>query len=179
MTEPVVESTAAALRRAFDLSFASPPSAAAHEVDDLLAIHVAGNPYAIRLREIAAMISGRRVVPVPSAANALLGVAGIRGGVVPVFSLASILGYGPVSGAPRWMVLCGTEDPIALAFSEFDGYVRLPRSSLHVDEALRATREYASEVASTDAGARAVIDIPLVVATIRKRSGHHRPAREQ
>lgn len=176
---PVVDSNAAELRRAFDRSFASPPYVAAQEVEDLLAIRVAGDPYAIRLREIAGMIAGRSVVPVPSAALDLLGVAGIRGGVVAVFGLASILGYGQAPGLPRWMILCGAEDPIVLAFSDFDGCLRLPKSSLHVDEQVRATRPYLNQVASTEAGARAVISIPLIVATIRNRSGHSRPAREQ
>jgi chemotaxis signal transduction protein len=176
---PVVENRAAELRQAFDLSFALPPPQAAQEVEDLLAIRVAGDPYAIRLRDIAAMVAGRRVVPVPAAALDLLGLAGIRGGVVSVFGLASILGYGQAPGSPRWMILCGTEEPIALAFSDFEGYLRLPKSSIHTDENPRATRQYVNQVASTEAGARAVISIPLVVATIRNRIGHSRPTKEQ
>jgi chemotaxis signal transduction protein len=176
---PVVESKAAEFRQAFDLSFALPPPQAAHEVEDLLTIRVAGDPYAIRLRDIAGMVAGRRVVPVPAVTLDLLGLAGIRGGVVPVFGLASILGYGQAPGSPRWMILCGAEEPIALAFSDFEGYLRLPKSSLHADENLRATRQCVNQVASTDAGVRAVISIPLVVATIRNRIGHNRPAKEQ
>jgi purine-binding chemotaxis protein CheW len=176
---PVVESKAAELRQAFDLSFALPPPQASQEVEDLLTIRVAGDPYAIRLREIAGMVAGRRVVPVPSVTLDLLGLAGIRGGVVSVFGLASILGYGQAPGSPRWMILCGVEEPIALAFSDFEGYLRLPKSSLHADENLRTTRQYVNQVASTEAGARAVISIPLVVATIRNRTGHKRLAKEQ
>src|ERR1039458_9829099 len=59
--------------------------------DDLL-----GNPYAIRLRDIAGIVAGPKVAPVPAVTLDLLGLAGIRGGVVPVFGLASILGYGQV-----------------------------------------------------------------------------------
>jgi purine-binding chemotaxis protein CheW len=176
---PVLESKAAELRQAFDRSFALPPPQASPEVEDLLTIRVAGDPYAIRLREIAGMVAGRRVVPVPAVTLDLLGLAGIRGGLVPVFGLASILGYGPAPGSPRWMLLCGAEEPIALAFSDFEGYLRLPKSSLHPDENLRATRQYVNQVASTEAGARAVISIPLVVATIRNRIGHNRLAKEQ
>jgi purine-binding chemotaxis protein CheW len=176
---PVLESKAAELRQAFDRSFALPPPQASPEVEDLLTIRVAGDPYAIRLREIAGMVAGRRVVPVPAVTLDLLGLAGIRGGLVPVFGLASILGYGPAPGSPRWMLLCGAEEPIALAFSDFEGYLRLPKSSLHADENLRATRQYVNQVASTEAGARAVISIPLVVATIRNRIGHNRLAKEQ
>jgi purine-binding chemotaxis protein CheW len=176
---PVVEIKAAELRQAFDLSFALPPPQALREVEDLLTIRVAGDPYAIRLCDIAGMVTGRKVVPVPAATLDLLGLAGIRGGVVPVFGLASILGYSQAPGSPRWMILCGTEEPIALAFSDFEGYLRLPKSSLHADENLRATRQYVNQVASTETEARAVIGIPLIVATIRNRIGHHRLAKEQ
>ena len=176
---PVVESKAAELRQAFDLSFALPPPQASQEVEDLLTIRVAGDPYAIRLRDIAGIVAGRRVVPVPAVTLDLLGLAGIRGDVLSVFGLASILGYGQAPGSPRWMILCGAEEPIALAFSDFEGYLRLPKSSLHADENLRTTRQYVNQVASTEAGARAVISIPLVVATIRNRTGHKRLAKEQ
>jgi purine-binding chemotaxis protein CheW len=175
----VVESQAAELRQAFDLSFALPPPQASQEVEDLLTIRVAGDPYAIRLRDIAGIVAGRRVIPVPAVTLDLLGLAGIRGDVVSVFGLASILGYGQAPGSPRWMILCGAEEPIALAFSDFEGYLRLPKSSLHADENLRTTRQYVNQVASTEAGARAVISIPLVVATIRNRTGHNRLAKEQ
>ncbi len=176
---PDVQSKAAELRQAFDLSFALPPPQASQEVEDLLTIRVAGDPYAIRLRDIAGIVAGRRVVPVPAVTLDLLGLAGIRGGVVSVFGLASILGYGQAPGSPRWMILCGAEEPIALAFSDFEGYLRLPKSSLHADENLRTARQYVNQVASTEAGARAVISIPLVVATIRNRTGHNRLAKEQ
>jgi len=175
----VLENKAAELRQAFDRSFACPPPEAPPEVEDLLTIRVAGDPYAISLRDIAGMVAGRKVVPVPAVTVDLLGLAGIRGGVVPVFALASILGYGPDPGSPRWMILCGAEEPIALAFSDFEGCLRLPKSSLHAHGSLRATCPYVHQVASTEAGARAVISIPLVVATIRKRLGHHRLAKEE
>jgi purine-binding chemotaxis protein CheW len=125
---PMIENKAAELRQAFDLSFALPPPQASQEVEDLLTIRVAGDPYAIRLCDIAGMVTGRKVVPLPAATLDLLGLAGIRGGIVPVFGLSSILRY---------------------------------------------------QVASTDVGVRAVISIPLVLATIRNRIGHHRPAKEQ
>jgi purine-binding chemotaxis protein CheW len=156
-----------------------PPPQASQEFEDLLAIRVAGDPYAIRLSDIVGIVAGRRVIPVPTVTLDLLGLAGLRGDVVSVFGLASILGYGQAPGSPRWMILCGAEEPIALAFSDFEGYLRLPKSSLHADENLRTTRQYVNQVASTEDGARAVISIPLVVATIRNRTGHNRPAKEQ
>ena len=169
---------AAQLRQAFDRTFASPPSLASPEVEDLLTIRVAGDPYAIRLLDIAEIVTERKVVSVPSVTPDLLGLAGIRGGIVPAFGLSSLLGYGPDPESPRWMILCGSEEPIALAFSQFEGYLRLPTSALHADDNFRATREhvkYVNQVASTPDGARAVINIALIMATIRNRISQHRP----
>jgi len=172
---------AAQLRQAFDRTFALPPSGASPEVEDLLTIRVAGDPYAIRLLDIAEIVTERRVVSVPAVTPDLLGLAGIRGGIVPVFGLSSILGYGPDSGAPRWMIICKSEEPIALAFSDFEGYLRLPASALHADENFGTTRDhvkYVNQFASTPDGVRAVISIPLIMATIRNRISQHRPTKE-
>ena len=173
-----VVSTAAQLQQAFDNTFALPPSLTSPEVEDLLTIQVAGDPYAIRLFDIAEIVSGRRVVSVPAGTPHLLGLAGIHGGIVPVFGLSSLLGYGPDPGPPQWMILCGSEDPIALAFSDCEGYLQLPRSALYADENFRNTQEnvkYVNQVASTPNGVRAVISISLIVATIRNRISQHRP----
>ena len=170
---------AAQLRQAFDRTFALPPSLASQAVEDLLTIRVAGDPYAIRLLGIAEIITERRVVSVPTVTPDLLGLAGIRGGIVPVFSLSSILGYPPDNRSPKWIIICGSEDPIALAFSDFEGYLQLPKSALHADENFRTTQEkvkYVNQVASTPNGVRAVISIPLIVANIRNRISQHRPA---
>jgi purine-binding chemotaxis protein CheW len=172
---------AAQLRQAFDRTFALPPSLASQAVEDLLTIRVAGDPYAIRLLDIAEIVTGRKIISVPSVTPDLLGLAGIHGGIVPVFGLSSILGYGPDPGSPRWMILCGTEEPIALAFTDFEGYLRLPTSALHADDSLRAKREqakYVNQVASTPDGARAVISMPLIMASIRNRISQHRPTKE-
>jgi chemotaxis signal transduction protein len=174
-------SNAAQLRQAFDSTFALPPSSASPQVEDLLTIRVAGDPYAIRLFDIAEIVSGRRVVSVPAVTPDLLGLAGIHGGIVPVFGLSSILGYGPDPGSPQWMVLCGFEEPIALAFSDFEGHLQLPSSAIYADENFRTPREnvkYVNHVASTSNGVRAVISISLIVATIRNRISQHRPTQE-
>ena len=172
---------AAQLRQAFDHSFALPPSAASPDVHDLLTIRVAGNPYAIRLQDITEIVAGRSVISVPAVTPGLLGLAGIRGGIVPVFGLSSILGYGSDPESPRWMILCGAEEPIALAFSDFEGHLRLPTSALHADENFSATSEnakYVTQVARTPDGVRAVISVALILATIRNRISQYRPTKE-
>lgn len=170
---------AAELRRQFDRAFALPPPRAEQELEDLLAIRVSGTAYAIRARDIVGIVTGRKLVAVPAATPHLLGLAGIRASIVAVFGLASILGHGQGADSARWMVLCGADEPIALGFSELEGYLRLPKAALHTDQKLDGAREYLEAVASTDAGLRAVIGIPAVVAKIRNRIGQSRFAKGQ
>lgn len=168
---PPLESRVAKLREAFDRSFALPPPQASPEVEDLLTLRLGGDPYALRLGELAGIVARRKIVPVPAAALHFLGLAGISGGLVPVFGLASILGYPEAADPPPWMVLCGGAEPLALAFTDFEGYLRLPKAALVPDES-------GKELARTDAGVRGVISIPFVVATIRNRTGQRAPAKE-
>lgn len=179
MNEPSgLDGQAAALREAFDRSFAELPAEAPPEHEDLMTIRVAGHPYIIRLRDITGIVAMRPIVPVPTAAPGLLGLAGIRGEIVPVFGLSSILGHAEPADAPSWMVLCGTNEPIALAFSEAESYLRLPKAALHAARDPQTSHEYVNEIVTTATGVRAVIGIPRVVAAIRKRSGPPRPAKE-
>jgi chemotaxis signal transduction protein len=175
------DSTAAVLRRAFDLSFSLLPNEHLEAFEELLIVRVKGDPYAIRLREIAGIVKDRTVVPVPTARGDVLGLVGIRGAFVPVFSLASLLGYAVddvvVDDVP-WMVLCGVDEPIALAFSSFDGYRRVATAAIHTDENVGEGQEHPHEVARLDGGVRPVIRISLIAATIRRDIGPGQPPTE-
>ncbi|MGH9895296.1 MAG: chemotaxis protein CheW, partial [bacterium] len=61
---PGLDVRVAALRQAFDESFAAPPPEESQGLEDLLRIRVAGDPYAIRLRDIAGVVARRKVVPI-------------------------------------------------------------------------------------------------------------------
>lgn len=168
---PGIAGKAAELGEAFDRSFALPPAAAAQDSEELVAIGVAGDPYAVRLAEIAGIIAGRRVTPIAAAASHLLGIAGVRGEIVPVFGLASILGHAEAAASARWIILCGGEEPVALAFPRFEGCLRLAKSAIHPDRSPRSERQPITHVANTDTGTRAVISIPRVLASIQRRAG--------
>ena len=86
-------SKVAEIRNAFDHSYAIPPaSQVGEQIENLLAVRVAGDPYALRVGEISSLTNSRKTVALPSPVSELLGVAGIRGGFVPVYSLAALLG---------------------------------------------------------------------------------------
>ncbi len=154
------------IRRAFDLSFALAPQAKNEETEDLIALRIRGDAYGLRVREIAAVAKAGRVVPLPSKTPELLGIAGIRGMVVPVYSLAVLLGYEPSREAPRWLALAGAGEPMALALGDFEGYLRLPRKDFHLPD--RDPGQYIDQFARSGETVRSVIKIASIVAAVRE-----------
>jgi chemotaxis signal transduction protein len=121
--------TAAALRRLFDESFAAPAAATTERLEDLLAIRVGSDPYALRASEIAGLHVGLKIVPVPSPAVQLLGIVGIRGIMAPIYDLAALLRYPPAPN-PRWFVFARGPRPVGFAFETFESHLQVSQSSL-------------------------------------------------
>src|ERR1700730_12218952 len=162
----------AELRNAFDQTLAIPAvSQAAEQIEDLLSISVAGDHYAIKVSEISGLVNNRKAVALPSPVPELLGVAGIRGGLVPVYSLAVLLGYSQDTGRTRWFALCGSEEPVGLAFSNFEGYLRVPVSQVYAAEQKDVTRAHLKHVLCAGETVRAVVSIPDLVEMIKRRGG--------
>jgi chemotaxis signal transduction protein len=166
---PTLSETALALRRAFDAGFAQAPPSRPPAEEDLLAIRVAGDAYALPLGDIAGLFKDRRVIPIPSPLPELLGVTSLRGAIVPVYDLSALLGY-PPGGSGRWLVLARAPAPVGLTFDAFEGQVRVPRRTIrpageegarrHVGQAVRAGTilrqlvDVASVIEAVKSGAR-------------------------
>ena len=135
---------AAELGRAFDRSFAEPPCIEQAPLEELLALRVGSDPYAIRLVEITGVFPGRAVTRLPNAVPEFLGIAGFRGNLVPVWDLGRLLGY-PGGEAPRWLVIAAAT-PVALAFDGFDGHLRLSRTAIASEEPGAQRRPHLREV---------------------------------
>jgi purine-binding chemotaxis protein CheW len=129
MKRPAKATRAAGLRKAFDRAFAEPPPPEAEEAADYLGIRVGGAAYAVALSEIGAVFADRKIAPLPSSASELLGVAGVRGDIVPVFALAALLGVGGGDARPRWLVLAAG-GKAGFAFDALDGHLRIPLASI-------------------------------------------------
>jgi chemotaxis signal transduction protein len=124
--------TAAALRRLFDAGFAAPAASRSQRLEDLLAIRVGPDPYALRISEIAGLQVGLKIVPVPSPVAQLLGIAAIRGMMAPIYDLAALLRYPPAAN-PRWFIVARAPQPVGLAFESFESHLQASQSSLATD----------------------------------------------
>lgn len=116
-----VSQSALALRQEFDLSFAQAVRTQTTQLENLLALRIAGDPYAIRVADIKGLYTDRRIMPLPSPMTELLGVTGFRGQIAPVYDLAALLGYGRAASA-RWLILLRSSagEPLCLAFECFE-----------------------------------------------------------
>ena len=151
----VLDDSAARLRAAFDRSFADAPAERTGGGHELLAIRVGSTRYAVPVAGVASLQADRKVVAVPGAPAGLAGVASVRGALIPVYTLAHLLGI-PGSGAPRWIATVRGNDPLALSFDELDGFVRVPAVEL------ADSRGHVSGAVHTDRGALPLIDLASI-----------------
>jgi chemotaxis signal transduction protein len=153
------------LRRAFDRSFAAPAHVDTAPTEDLLAIRTGSEAGAIRLSEIVGLFADKKITRVPSQVAALLGVAGFRGAIVPVYDLHILIGH-PMTKTARWLVIASGA-PVAFAFEVFDGHLRISRDAIMGQEANEQTRKYVSGVVRIQDVVRSIVDLSAVLDAIR------------
>lgn len=154
------------LRRAFDRGFAeSPPHA--DVLTDFLAIRVGTDPYAVRLDDVAGIFADRKITPLPASVSGLLGMAGLRGGVVPVYDLGGLIGYPERDVPPRWLVLIAGRSA-ALAFDTFDRHLRLPPLDATVDIHADSTRLHVRGAVRDGDLLRPVLHMPSMLAVLER-----------
>jgi purine-binding chemotaxis protein CheW len=165
-----LEGRIAEMRRHFDESFALalPEQEAAPE--PMLAITLEGERFALRVHEIVGLaVSREKIVPVPSRVPELLGLTGIRGVVVPVFSLPRLLGFDSEGGQVLWLAFCGDrQSPIALAFEGMEGQFEVASEEIFARQEAAGQR-YVSATVREGATLRGVISVPSLVEYIKAR----------
>jgi len=162
----------AALRSEFDRTFAAPRRIDTAIKHDLLAIRVGAEPFALRLAEVAGLFASRQITRVPGGDAALLGMAGFRGAVVPVYALGALLSFPSSRQAPRWLVVTAAA-PVALAFDAFEGHLRaaaadiLPRQSQGSLEDF-SLQDFAPDVIRAGDAVRPIIHLRSAIAMLGK-----------
>jgi chemotaxis signal transduction protein len=126
--------TAAELRELFDESFSQAPSSEPTALEELLLVRVHDNQLALRLGQIAGVLRCPPLTALPSANPALLGLTGVRGALVAVYSLARLMGGQPAASSNGSIVLCASDRSVALLFDELIGVVSVASEAVHTAE---------------------------------------------
>jgi purine-binding chemotaxis protein CheW len=159
-----VADRAAELRRDFDNSFAAPPASEVAAKVGLLAVRLSGKGFAIRLAEIAGLFADKKITRVPGASAAMLGIAGFRGAIVPVYDLHCLLGE-PAAKTARWLVQAATA-PVAFAFDAFEGQLRVPPDAIKPQDS-EVRNGLTKDFVQVDASLRPIIALARVLAAIK------------
>jgi len=155
-------------REEFDQAFARARAPAAAALEDLLALRVGSDPLALRLSEIESVHANRTIVPLPSAAPELLGIAGLRNTLASIYDLRVLLGY-PAGPPPRWFALARGAQPVGFAFEQFEGHVRLPRERVLASSGAAPTRRHVAGVVDTGEP-RSILDVASLLEVIARRA---------
>jgi purine-binding chemotaxis protein CheW len=157
---------ATTMRQAFDQSFAEARSPDLKAGEDLLAIRVGPEPYALRLSEIGGLFADRKIVQIPGGTPALLGIAGFRGAIVPVYDLDQLLGHRPVR-AWRWLAMAaGTR--VAFAIDTLDGLLHVAPGAIVRQQADRQPRQHVREFACTAELVRPIVYLRSILDAVRQ-----------
>ena len=104
----------------------------------------------------------------PSPAREFLGVAALRGGIVPVYSLRALLGDATGDERPRWLVVAGRERVAAFAFDGLEGYLRVPQADISQAQG-EAPHGHVHASAVIDGKPRPIVRIRSLIDHLEKR----------
>ncbi len=117
-------------------------------------VRVAGEEYALPVEEVLEVAELGDVTPLPGAAAAVVGVRNLRGQVVPVVDLGTVMGL-PGGSAPQRIVIAEAGGrKAALAVDRVAGVEQLPEASEEVESPhlVRAALADGSLVGVVDVG---------------------------
>lgn len=130
MSSPEIELRVQRLREEFDGAFAAPRPPRRATRLRVLMVRVGATRLALRLQDVGGLHKDRPLVAVPGGAPGLLGLAGVRGRLVAVFSLASLLGLTAASEPLPYFVQCAARPAMGLAFARLEAWRELDSREL-------------------------------------------------
>jgi chemotaxis signal transduction protein len=161
--------SSAKLREEFDQAFARQRVREVEHGEDVLAVRLGRDAYALRISEVASVHVGARVVSVPTDLGSLRGIAAFRSNVVAVYDLGSLLGAraaGDPHGPPPAIVLVRARSTVALAVTSVRGYARIDRGRLPVSLAARQHPAHVVGVLQLGDTPTMLVDLSSVLETL-------------
>jgi chemotaxis signal transduction protein len=165
------------LRDGFDRSFAEPAQFDMTPMLDLLAIRVGDDIFAIRLSEIAGLHADKKTTRLPGGDPALLGLAGFRGTMHPVYSLATLLGR-PAATSPRWLVIAAAV-PVGLAFDGFERHLHVASAAIRPSDTSIRDQPFARDFVPVQQFVRPILHLPSILDAIGARQAAVTPGDNQ
>jgi len=175
--EARMSETAAGLRVAFDRTFSQATQTGIAAAEKLLAFRIGSHPYLVRLAELAGVFANKRITWLPSHVPELLGLAGLRSTVLPVYDLGMLLGS-PRAAASRWLLVTAST-PVGFTFDDFDGYLSVRPEDIVPENRAEARERHVLEVVVAVDGVRPLVSLASVLESIERFASHDSSEKER
>lgn len=104
------------IRQQFDQAFRLAPTELRQQSRNRLLFHVGSRSLSLPLEQVSEVLRSRTITPLPGSPGELLGLAGLRGTLVPVYRLADLIGISaPPSAGPLWILVVPQPQLVGLA----------------------------------------------------------------
>lgn len=159
------------LRQAFDATFAVPPLPPAPPTVALLLVRAGGELVAVRRAEMTGFARGDALTLTPGRSPAFAGLAGLRGGLYPVWSLAGLLGRPSAPpGTACWLVLAEASGArCAFACEALEKMISVPEAAVAMSGRRDGPTGSTQGVVDWNSTLVPVVDLPALQADIWKR----------
>lgn len=160
------------LREAFDATFAVPPPPPNPSTVALLLVRAGGELLALKRDEMTGFVRGEGIALTPGRSPEFLALAGLRGGLWPVWSLAGLFGRAPApAGATCWLVLAEAraDAPCAFACEAFEKMIFVPETAISAPARRDASTGFKQAVVKWNTTLVPVVDLPALQMEIWKR----------
>jgi len=165
----------AALREAFDRSFADAPAAPV-PLADLLDVRLGSASYALRVTELSGLFAALPLTRLPSPVQELLGLTAVRGAILPVYDLRALLGYA-ADETPGWVAIAAS-GAVGLAFDAFNRHLRVPRDAIIPHAGGDSVMRHVREMVQLDGRTRPIISVASVLDDLASRVRSIAPEKE-
>lgn len=160
------------LRQAFDSTFARPLPAAKPPATTLLLVRAGDELFAVKRSELTGFVRADGITPAPGGSPAFLGLAGARGGLYPVWSLAGLLGRSQAAGtAGGWLLLAEAraDAPCAFACDAFLEPIFVPETEFAAAGQRETGAGFVQALVPWNSGLVPVVSLPALQSEIGRR----------
>jgi purine-binding chemotaxis protein CheW len=128
-------------------------------------VRIGDEVYALPVEHVQEVVRLGLLTPIPGAGASVLGIFNLRGGIVPVFDLAHVLGVAADGARQRVLIVDGNGRPIGFAVDEVSDVTELSDATEPTDSELLCG---AALIAGKLVG---FIDLPALLATLQRKTG--------
>ncbi len=136
------------------------------KIMELLAFYVEGELFGLPLREVLEVLRIVEPVPVPFSSSLIKGIINVRGELIPVLNLKSILNLRPVKKEERIIILESPRGKVGALVDEVHGVIRLNEEDLEPNPMVGMYSKFVRNVAYIDRTLISILEFDRIAESV-------------